>query len=372
MIAFPSGYIRYNDDTIDRLQQQSIIKDYRVMCPIVLVALILGFRYNYAFDWEQNWLIFEYAQRNSLYRENVETGYFLVNRLLAQLGLNGYSIFIVQGFLWNFALALLMNNFRKGLVFGWVFSFLLMRFDILNLSRQFMAISVLYIGFAYLLKERRLLYFAFAFAACSIHATAWLYVIPFFLVPYLSNKIDKINVNAILIVYAILLFVSETIMPYLFNSAGFLIEYYFDSKSAYLNNDYMQDDIFVRQNRTAFRIALSAIKDISLVFWIKYLWKDIFANKTIRVLFILAVCSMYANSIMGSNELTSRFCYYLTTFYGLSWGIVAVFYIKRQHYPLHLHFGFWFMTLHTLYMNIASISYEFHEFHTWLMYKGIL
>lgn len=62
LILFPATYLSMNGQTLNLIQQRSVWKDLRILIPCILYAVILGFRYNYAFDWEQYRYTFEFLK----------------------------------------------------------------------------------------------------------------------------------------------------------------------------------------------------------------------------------------------------------------------------------------------------------------------
>ena len=110
LILFPATYLSMNGQTLNLIQQRSVWKDLRILIPCILYAVILGFRYNYAFDWEQYRYTFEFLKNGHLYRETTEKGYLALNYLLIQLGFNYYSIFVFEGFLWIFSIAYIFSQ----------------------------------------------------------------------------------------------------------------------------------------------------------------------------------------------------------------------------------------------------------------------
>ena len=369
LILFPATYLSMNGQTINLIQQRSVWKDLRILIPCILYAVILGFRYNYAFDWEQYRYTFEFLKNGHLYRETTEKGYLALNYLLIQLGFNYYSIFVFEGFLWIFSIAYILKDNRKALILGWAITFLLMRFDILNLSRQFLAISILLIAFALLLEGKDKKFWIFSIIAGSIHSTAIVCIIPFFLLSKLAVPKKNISIYIYVLIYLLFIFIAEFLMSYLFDVMGYLGENVFQDKAAY-TVDFLQEDRFSRKEHfTLVRYLIAAVKDFTYISFFLWLCKRNVLNRKMYVILLIGLLSIYFQIVFVGNELTARFNYYFRTFYGIGWGIIFAYFLSYFRYiPIYLKWGLFIVILHIFYVSFSSISYEFTEFKTFLMY----
>ena len=68
MIFCFSSYWFMPSDRLVKIQQKSIFYDIRFLIPCILYTILLGFRWDFAFDWWQYYQTFEYIQRGQLYR----------------------------------------------------------------------------------------------------------------------------------------------------------------------------------------------------------------------------------------------------------------------------------------------------------------
>lgn len=370
LILFPARYLSLNSSTLNLIQRKSVWLDWRIMIPCILYAIIMGFRYNYAFDWEQYRYTFEYLARGSLYRETTEKGYLALNYLLIQLGLNYYSIFILEGFLWALSIAYILKDRRKALIGGWAVTFLSMRFDILNLSRQFLAISILLIAFAFLLENRKKPFWILSIVAGSIHSTAIICIIPFFFLGKLSVPKRMPSFYMFFLVYFLFVFFSEVFMPYLFNIIGYLGENVFQDKAAY-TIDYLQEDKFSRTSSLSLiRYIIAAVKDCSYIAFFLWLYKKNLLSKKEYIILLIGVIAIYLQLLFVGNELTARFNYYFRSFYGIGCGIMLTYLLAYlRKIPVYIQLGFLITILHIFYVSYSSIFYEFTEFKTFLIYE---
>lgn len=110
MLIFTAGYWVINKNRVSILERKSIFSDMRFWIPCLVYTILLGFRWDYAYDWEQYYNTFIYIQHGELYRETTEIGYLAINYLLGQLGFNFYSIFLLEGFIYILSIYIMLQK----------------------------------------------------------------------------------------------------------------------------------------------------------------------------------------------------------------------------------------------------------------------
>lgn len=136
-IVFPLSYQVLSCNQYRKLQSKIMIFDWRILIPILIYTILLGYRYNYSWDWYQYYNTFNYMKMDILFRDDVEIGYAYINKILAGLDFDFYSIFLVEAFVYVFALCYLLRDNRKYLLFSLPYVYISCFYNCLNISRQF-------------------------------------------------------------------------------------------------------------------------------------------------------------------------------------------------------------------------------------------
>ena len=190
-VVINSSYWVLSRKQLMRVESRSVFLDWRFWIPCLVYAFVLGYRWDYAFDWWQYYNTFNDIQHGLLYRESTEKGYLLVNIILGKLGFDFYSIFIFEGFIYILSIYILLKHNKLALVFALPLIYMGCRYNCLNISRQFFAQSILWIGFYYLLKNNKKIYWILGIIACSIHSSAYIWIIIFYFAPKLKLPSKK-------------------------------------------------------------------------------------------------------------------------------------------------------------------------------------
>lgn len=365
MIFCFSSYWLMPSNRLVKIQQKSIFYDIRFWIPCILYTVLLGFRWDFAFDWWQYYQTFEYIQRGQLYRETTEKGYLLINFLLGKAGLNYYSIFLLECFTFFTSIFLLLKHNRKGLLIGLCFVFIAMRFRCLNLSRQHFAMSVLWIGFYFLLKNKVKSYLLFAFLACSIHTSAILWIIPF----YLSRYIHKfLNFKIALIVFISCYVLKTVVFDFLINASSVITAILITNKS--YDASAMLADNFMWEEQSPMRMTVNFIKGIAYIVCMYYcLNQKRIKDSRDYIILVLGYIGLCITVFGTTHEIISRFMLYFSVFTFLGWGIIWVHIWNDRHkvspYILFLAI---ITLLHYFYSMYPTIISEF-ESHIYIEYK---
>lgn len=311
-----------------KIELQSIFTDFRFWIPCLMYTILLGFRWDYAYDWWQYYNIFNYIQRGELYRPDIEKGYLIINYLLGKLGLNYYSIFLLEGFCFFTAVFLLLKHNRKGLLLGFCIVYMTMVFRCLNLSRQFFAMSVLWIGLYHLLKGRIKIYWILVLAAFSIHTSTILWCVPFFLMRYLKSFI---GFKTALIVFCCFILFGDFIFNFFLNSADFITQYLIANKS--YDTFAMQNEIFTVETRSSLALILlfRFIKGITYIVCMYYcLKKGYIKDHRDYIILVLGYIGICLDTVGVNHAIISRSILYVVVFIGLGYGIMFIHLLKEK------------------------------------------
>ena len=355
MIVCYATYWNIGEKKISCVQNRSIFLDWRYWIPCLLFTFLLGFRWNFAYDWNQYYNTFNYIQHGKLYRDNTEVGYLAINYLLGHLGFNYYSIFILEAFLFYSSIFLLLKNNRKALLFGLCLAYIGMRFRMLNLSRQHFAMSIIWIAYYHLVNQRTKYFWIIALVACTIHSSAIIWTIPFFF----FNKIRKFfNFKIALIIYFACYIFKTYVFDYLISLSDLVTMYIITEKS--YTSEQMLSDTFNWGKITPWRMALNMVHGVTYIICMYYcLSKDYVKDKLDKNILYIGYIGLVLPIFGTSHEIVSRFMLYTTVFYYLGWGIfMSKLIINRNRVSRFI----WILPvaciLHTLYGMKEVINYE--------------
>ena len=355
MIICFSSYWLVTSNRLVKIQQKSIFSDIRFWIPCLLYTVLLGYRWNFAYDWWQYYQTFEYIQNGQLYRDTTEKGYLLINYLLGKAGFNHYSIFLLECFTFFTAAYLLLKHNRKALLIGLCLTFIAMRFRCLNLSRQHFAMSILWIGFYYLLKSKIKTYWAFSILACSIHTSAILWAVPFYLTRYLQHFI---SFKKALIIFVSCYIFKTVVFDLLINVSSLITAYIITNKG--YDASMMLADRFIWEENSTLRNAISFIKGLAYVVCMYHIIKKKYVTDrqdyTILVIGYIGLCL----SIFGStHEIISRFMLYVSIFTFLGWGVIWSCLIQKRHsVPIWIWIFALFTLMHYVYAMYPTVVEE--------------
>ena len=353
-IVFPLSYQVLSCNQYRKLQSKIMIFDWRILIPILIYTILLGYRYNYSWDWYQYYNTFNYMKMDILFRDDVEIGYAYINKILAGLDFDFYSIFLVEAFVYVFALCYLLRDNRKYLLFSLPYVYISCFYNCLNISRQFFAISILYIAFRCYIDRKLLLALILAILGCSIHYSTILWI-PLF---YILSKVDKIAISLkkMLLILLVIAFFS-----YVFKGAveNFMVIFSsLDTTGRYSEAQFLNDR-FIGGTVPVITYSIAVIKMILyLIVYKKIELKGFFLNNpTLHSFVLIGILAMPLRLLMGNNEILSRFVYNITIFIEFGWGILLyILYKEKVINNLVLKVTvFFFVIFHSIYAFEAQI-----------------
>lgn len=349
----PMSYVFCGDRRLGAIHKRSLWLDWRFLLPLFIYSIFLGLRYNYSFDWMQYKNTFNYLRQGLLFRDTTEQGYLFVNKILIYLGFNFYSIFIVEGIFYLFAFYYLFKDYRKYIPFVLPLVYMANYSNSLNISRQYFAMSLVLIAYRCLLDGRKLIYLLLAVVAAQIHSSAYLWIVPFWLLKDINKFSRHINFLYMFVLYVIVAIVSYAYRDYIY---GFLSQLanLFTAKD--YNSDHIMADRFMGEEMPVFRMVRVLFKSLVLL----YLYREQnkagwFSRHPILHNFVLiGIATIPISIVMGTHEIFSRTIYYITLFIDIATGIVAANLILniRRYNPI------------TITMTILCFAHYFYQFYS--------
>lgn len=347
-IIIPLHYSIIGQKEMRIIQCKSLFLDWHFWVPCLVYTILLGYRWNYYYDWMQYHDDFIYIDRPDIVRESTERGYLLVNKLLSMLGFDFYSIFLLEGFIYIFSIYYVFKDNRAMLLFVLPIVFIDNRTG-LNISRQYFAISIMLIAFKKMLDGQNIQFFIIALLASQIHTSALIYIIPF----YFSKKIQLPSIWITLLVY----FSTLLLMPYMQSIFVFLSGFF----QGNILGDKMYTSLVIMEDRfqrdiTFHRLFVQSCKDIAFIILLYYYRNIIKFDKKINTILSIAVYAMFFRNIAGPHEIFSRFFYYITIITNMGMGVIFyIVYKDVKRIPFYYILASFIVCLQTVYSLYAGI-----------------
>lgn len=331
-VVINSSYWVLSRKQLMRVESRSVFLDWRFWIPCLVYAFVLGYRWDYAFDWWQYYNTFNDIQHGLLYRESTEKGYLLVNIILGKLGFDFYSIFIFEGFIYILSIYILLKHNKLALVFALPLIYMGCRYNCLNISRQFFAQSVLWIGFYYLLKNNKKIYWILGIIACSIHSSAYIWVIIFYFAPKLKLPSKKFAI----IIYTICWALRYSLLPLFAKLAGFMTLYVISNKD--YDMEHMLSDRFIGDSYSLSHTIIYFLLGLNYILTTYLLiQKNLIRNRLDYIIIMIGFFGMCLNIVAGPHEITNRFMWYFSCLYYIGWGIcLSYLFRNKKIVPLHI------------------------------------
>lgn len=152
-----------------------------------------------------------------------EVGFKFISRLLMGIFGNAMALFLIYAIVINYLIISRLWDYREKCNFPFMFLLYEMIFfiDTMNITRQFLALALVFYATRYLEKKKYYIFFIFLFSAISIHTTAFFGIL-FFIVSYWVNSTNKKKRN-IAIPFCIFILVGAL---YVYSKTSFLVYNY--------------------------------------------------------------------------------------------------------------------------------------------------
>ena len=322
------------------LQKRELFSDKRVLFMCLSYAIIFGFRYDYLNDWFTYFAGFNSIKEGYIeWSIQREPGFFYLQYLLGALGFSGYSIFIVQGFLWIYGLCYLLKDNRKCLIFVLPFVFLGDSIGLI-LTRQFLAMSLIYIGYRMSLDDKNTKAWIFYLLSISVHFSAVLW----FAVFILLKRVKSLNPFVIFPLFVFLSVLSSVFFGLLVQSSNSLTAML--SSAGITSKDYDTYVILQRQSEATVAssrqlLTLGLTRALYLIAYYECKRKGFLEDRFLNNFVILGILGIFTDLVMGYNIIFARFGAYLTSFYFLGYGILAYITLidRRTHINALIRIG---------------------------------
>ncbi len=315
----PSFYRGIKGNHLQKLQSRPLLMDWHIMVVCIVYAVIFGFRYDYLYDWEQYVKYYEYVQNGGLNDGWHEPGFYLFVKVLAALGLNYYSMFVIECFLWIYALCYLFKDNRKYLFCVLPFVFITTTDEALTICRQYFALSFLLIAYRDYWDGKNLRALLFAAVAPLMHFSSIIWIVVFFFL----KKIDYIKPFWMVSAFIIVTVTSSVFFDVLASSTEFISTL----SSAYFENKiYDASEIEALQAETTgatFRQMLTlGVSRGFYIFLYYYLRKrNLLSNPILNNIALIGILGIIVVLLLGYNLVFSRIAAYIRVFYHIGWGV---------------------------------------------------
>ena len=365
-VFFPLFYWNQSNMGLRIIERKSILLDWRFWIPALVYSILLGYRWDYAYDWNQYYNTFNCIQHGELYRDTTEKGYLAVNYLLGYLGFSFYSIFILEGFVYILSIFFLLKDNRRTIIFALPLIYMAARFNCLNISRQFFAQSLLWIGFYYLLHEKKICFWVFSMLAFTIHTSAIVWIPIFYLMSYVKKMP---NIWIMVSVYFACWIIRSLVQNYFIEGSNLITAYIITNKE--YDGIHIMEDKFLRNDYEIGRIILLSVINLGYIFSSYFVFNRFkFKSQIEKLIVFVGIIGICLNVLGGTHEIFNRFFWYFSYLYYVGWGVVLFYlFMNRNMVPWYL----WFVNLlgiaQLLWSMYASIVDDVIRNHHFIQYK---
>lgn len=296
---------------------------------IIAFTFILGFRWNVGVDTNQYHNIYQWIQRGSIYRDNLEIGYKWLNIVLSKTGLGSYLIFIFCSFMLIYSFLFYV---RKGHRFLWLSTIFWLPNIYLacNLTRQYLAISCLYLAYDFLIQRKWLPYALLGVVATSIHSSAIIGFLLLLAISYIPYPNPRYSIP----VYLVTVVLGITVLNYIgsyFSALSFLGNYgikanYWEGIQHIVSTDF--EKIGVYGSTSLINQIFTHTANLLYIYWGYKLMRY---NKNLKILYTVTFTGMCLNNLFNSHELFMRMVKYIILFSPLFYGYISFAIIRYSN-----------------------------------------
>ena len=199
---------------------------YRLFFLIVItLTFISAIRYQVGTDYNVYVMIFSEIKHGL--RSYVELGFYILNKIVVDAGGNVQYVIIFSAIVTNFAFGytIIKNLEKKDIIFAlFIYVCAEIYFYSMNAVRQYFAISIILIGFQFLVNKKYIKYFFFVFLATLFHTVAIFAILPA-LISFVNDKRDImwiLNIIVIISLFFMFIDIRPQIEGILSKFAGYL------------------------------------------------------------------------------------------------------------------------------------------------------
>lgn len=325
----------------EKNKENKILKIIFFIFSFMPFFLISAFRYDVGTDFLTRYVADFYKINEGLNVDNLEVGYKIIIKICQFFTDNSQSIFIVTSFIINLLITYTIFKYSKNKYLSViVYFFGGFLFLSLNAVRQFLAMSLIFWAYPYLIREnKKWLYIISVLIASSIHSSALVMLIFAF---FGKNKTINYKIT-LLVVVLFLLFGRSLLVPLnlLLKETKFspyLVEYYAkaDVSSLYLLSNFLIYTFY------------------SLVIKNKNI-----ENKEVILLYNIQAMALIITSMEAIHQLFSRIVFYYTIFQlisiplfiklGLNFNLKfsRIKFLDKKYITIYIIIGYIFMFVFT-------------------------
>lgn len=325
-----SSYLSLSPGKMRAIESKPLLNDWRIITLCLTYAIVFGFRYNYLQDWDNYKETFEnIAAGYSLFDSGIEVGYYYLNRILSSFGFNFYSIFFFECFIWIFSICYLFKDHRKYLVFVIPILYVMTTKLGLVVSRQFLAMSFLYMAYKNLNDKKYWSAIVLGAIAVLIHKSCFVWIIPFFILSWVKN-VKAWYVFPLVISFSLS---AAFFQDYIYSLADVLTLFLL-SNNIDIVYDSSKLSLSVYEGFSANLYQMIAGFLVNLMYLYLYFYykkRGYIASDYLNNILIIGLFGIVIMNVLGNHMLLQRMAAYFSCFYYLGWGILASLTFKNKN-----------------------------------------
>lgn len=367
-VILPLKYRKVSITFSQNTYNSHFLADGRLLTICVIFSVVFGFRYDYLHDWISYSDYFDYIRRGYENDGWREPGFYAIVKFLCYWGGNVYSLFIIECFLWIYSICYIFKDHRQYL---WIIlpMIFLRTTLVLDISRQFFALSFLLISFKNYWSKNNTKAIIFAIISILIHYST-ICIIPFLA---FFKSIKTVKAGYVYILFAILTFFSAAFFDRIIELSA-AISIIIDSVANV--GAYDADRLLSYQDEAIVPtigqiLTLSLMRCLYIILYFHCQKKRLIDDLYINNLTLIGLIGMLIGILMGYNMILSRFASFFTIFTNIGWGIFVHTLLYKSSKNRVLIFCLMLVLIYQLggfYSNIIS-SFSLKDVNPYLIYK---
>lgn len=327
----------------------------------LLVAFIFSYiegnRYDVGNDWMQYKDVYETIRTggNLGYQEDrLEAGYLLFNQIIASTNVHYTIFFFIESFFLITTLIYIFQKNKKHAFIGVALFICIFRIYHENLSRQFLAHTILILGVYIYYNKSKIKGSIIALISGLFHFSSF----PIIIIFYVLSKFDikKIKLQYIVISFILILILSELIIKTLLGNYLTLMSI-FTSRELYANigegTRYYSDDVIPIS-----RILIKSCTNLYVIITGYFYIIQTKFEKYRTFLYVLTTIGLSLMIPFQRYELLYRYNFYFTTFFPIFFAYLMNEYKGR----LFIKYGLWIVFIYFIYCYIGECSMQTFRF----------
>lgn len=288
---------------------------------LIIVSLLLGFRYNVGIDYETYLECYLYTYYTGTPSSSFEFGYTFLNNICARCNLHPGLFFSLIVFLQLTPIYLALRGNRRLLIYAFVFYILTgTLFGALNIQRQALSLSIFIYALQYIQKRNLIKYLICILVATSIHYSS-LILVPAYWFPYIQRfKLFEKPVIQ-LVLYWFVVYFSDLLFDKLLNSTESLL-----SQTIYFNYVPNLGDRLMKVN-SGIGIIFFILVDSVIILYSKKIGESFENFRTYYPIFFIGII---LSRIFGIDMLLSRIPYCFVSLRFICVSLLLMYLMSRK------------------------------------------